>query len=88
MHIGIDIGRFGIGDMNDPDQIPLQFADKYKLDIANTLHPHINSRITTWHSPNGLVYNQIYYILNPRRFKSSIIRRSMRISPGIPMIYQ
>ena len=75
MHNGI--GVFGIGDMNYRRYRLLKFADKYKLVIANTLHSHKNSRITTRHSPNGLIHNQIYYILATHRFKSSIIRSSM-----------
>ena len=70
------VGRFGIGNINERGQILLEFAERHKLVIANTLHPHENSIITTWHSPNGLVHNKIYYILTPRRFKSSIIRSS------------
>ena len=50
--------------------------------MANTLHPHKDSIITTWHSSNGLVHNQIDYILTPKRFKSSIIRSSTRTYPG------
>ena len=56
------VGRFGIGSMNERGQILLEFAEMHTLVIANTLHPHKDSRITTWHSPNGLVHNQIDYI--------------------------
>ena len=72
--------------MNDRGYILLEFADKYKLvifiyiPIANILHLHKNSIITTWHSPNGLVYNQIYYILTPQRFKLSIIQVQRELS--------
>ena len=74
--------RFGIGNINEREQRLLEFAERHKLVIANTLHPHKNSRITTWHSPNGIVNNQIDYILTPQRFKSSIIRSSTRTYPG------
>ena len=33
---------------------------------------------SAWHSPNGSTHNQIDYILNPQRFKSSIISTSTR----------
>ena len=52
----------------------LEFADKYKLLLANTLFNHKQSRISTWHSPTGLTHTQIDYIITPWRFKSIIIR--------------
>ena len=70
------VRRFGIGNINEIGQRLLEFAERHQLVIANTLHPHKNSRITTFHSPNGLVHNQIDYILTPQRFKLSIIRSS------------
>ena len=54
----------------------IKYENSYNYVIANTLHPHKNSRITAWHSPNELVHNQIYYILKPQRFKSNIILSS------------
>ena len=76
------VGRFGIGVRNDRGQRLLEFAGKHRLVAANTLFPYKKSRCTTWHSPNGEVYNQIDYILTPQRFKSSIIRTSTRTYPG------
>ena len=76
------VGRFGTGSINERGQRLLEFAERHKLVIANTLHPHKDSRNTTWHSPNGLVHNQIDYILTPKRFKSSIIRSSTRTYLG------
>ena len=76
------VGRFGTGSMNERGQRLLEFAERHKLVIANTVHPHKDSRITTWHSPNGLVHNQIDYIMTPKRLKSSIIRSSTRTYPG------
>ena len=60
----------------------LEFADKYILLLANTLFNHKQSRISTWNSPNGLIHNQIDYIITPQRIKSSISRRSTRTYPG------
>ena len=75
-------GRFGIGETNDRGQRLLEFARKHRLTLANTLHPHKPSRTTTWHSPNGLVHNQIDFILTPQRFKSSINKANTRTFPG------
>ena len=41
----------------------LEFADKYKLILANTHFNHKKSRISTWHSPSGLTHNQIDYFI-------------------------
>ena len=38
---------FGIGEMNDRGQKLLEFAERHKQVVANTLHPHKNSRTTT-----------------------------------------
>ena len=76
------VGRFGIGDMNDRVQKLLEFAERYKFIIGNTLHMHNNSRITKWHSPNELVHLQIEYVRTHQRFKSSIIRISSRTYPS------
>ena len=41
------VGRFVTGIINDRGQRLLEFAERHKLVIANTLHPHKNSRIST-----------------------------------------
>ena len=76
------IGRFGIGNKNCRGEILLEFAEKHKLVIASTLYNPKHSRKTTWHSPDGMTYNQIDYIVRPQRFKSSVIKTSTRTYPG------
>ena len=76
------IGRFSNESTNERGERLLEFADKYKLLLENTLFNHTKSRISTLHSPNGLTHNQIDYILTHERFKSSIIRTSIRTYPG------
>ena len=76
------VGKFGLGETNDRGLRLLEFAQSHRLTIANTLHPHKKSRTTTWHSPNGLVHNQIDYILMPQRYKSSINKAKTRTFPG------
>ena len=68
--------------MNDRGQRLLEFAERQKLVVENTLHPHKNSRTTTWHSPNSLIHNQVDCIITPQRFKSSIIRSATITYPG------
>ena len=77
------IGRFSNESTNERGERLLKFADKYKLLLANTLFNHTKSRISTWHSPNGLTHNQIDYILTPQYFKSRIIRISTRTYSGV-----
>ena len=60
----------------------MEFTEKHKFVLANTLYNHKNSRRTTLHAPNGRTDNQIDYILTPQRFKSSIITTSTRTYPG------
>ena len=68
--------------MNNRGHRILEFIERHKLVVANTLHSHTNSRTTTWHSPNSLIHHQIDYILTPQIFKSSIIRSSTIKYPG------
>ena len=76
------VGRFGIGNINERGHRLLEFAERHNLEITNTLHMHKNARITTRHSSNELVHNQIDYILILQRIKSNIIRSSTRTYPG------
>ena len=76
------VGRYGTGETNDRGLRLLEFASSHRLTINNTLYPHKISRRTAWHAPNGMVHNQIDYILTPRRFKSSINKAKTRTYPG------
>lgn len=76
------VGKFGLGNTNARGLRLLEFAQSHRLTIANTLHPHKKSRTVTWHSPGGLVHNQIDFILLPQRFKSSINKAQTRSFPG------
>ena len=72
------IGSFGIGKTNCRGEILLEFAEKHNIVISNTLYIHKHSRKITWRSPDGMTNNQIDYILTPQRFKSSVIKTSIR----------
>ena len=76
------IGRFGHGSTNCRGERLLEFSEKHKFVLANTLFNHTNSRRTTWHSPKRKIHNQIDYKLMPQRFKSSIVTSSTRTYPG------
>ena len=76
------VGKFSTGETNDRGLRLLEFACSHRLTLANTLFPHKLSRRTTWHAPNGLVHNQIDFILTPCQFKSSINKAQTRTYPG------
>ena len=72
------IGRYGLGKTNERGFRLLEFAQKHKLVLANTIHPQKNSRKSTWHSLDGKMHSQIDFILTPKGFKSSINKASTR----------
>lgn len=78
----VTVGKFGLGETNYRGIIPLGFAQSQQLTLANTLHLHKKLRTATWHLQDGLVHNQIDYILLPRCFKSSINKTKTRTYPG------
>ena len=75
-------GRYGLGKTNERGFRLLEFEHKYKLVLANTVHPTTNSRKSTWHSPDVKMHNKIDFILTPQRFKSSINKASTRTYTG------
>ena len=46
-------GRFEHGSANCRGERLLEFSEKHKFVLTNTLFNHTNSRRTTWHAPNG-----------------------------------
>ena len=53
-------------ELSNKEEIDLEFATKHSLLLSNTLHPQKKSRISIWHSPNGLAFYQIDFILTPQ----------------------
>ena len=76
------VGRFGIGETHDREWGLREFANSYRLTLANTLHPDKLSRTATWYAPNGQVHNQIDFILTPQHSKSCINKTNTRSFPG------
>ena len=60
----------------------LEFASYNNLKVVNTFGAHKPSRRWTWHSPGGVYYNQIDYIMVKRRFQSSVNIAKTRSFPG------
>ena len=67
---------------NDRGLRLLEFVKYNNLVLANTLGKHKESRIRTWHSPNGIHHNQIDYIMVQQRFQSGVKTGSTRTYPG------
>ena len=63
-------GRFGHGSLNCRGE-RWEFSENHTFVLANTLFNHKFFRRTTRYSPNGIIHNQIDYILTPQIFKSS-----------------
>ena len=67
------IGSHGLGSRNEKGSIILvDFCLANRLTVTNTIFQQHPSRKYSWISPNGLVRNQIDYILISSRWKSSI----------------
>ena len=60
----------------------LEIASYNNLKVTNTSGPHKPSRRWTWHSPRGDYHNQIDYIMDKRRFQSSVNIAKTRSFPG------
>ena len=80
------VGKFALGKTNPRDPRLLEFAFKLGFTIINTFHLQKNSRKSKWHSPNGLVQNQIGYILMPQRSTSSFINLQPELSYPLAVI--
>ena len=73
-------GKFGLGIQNEAGQRLIEFCQKNKLVIANTLFQQHKRRLYTWTSPDGRHQNKIVYILCSQRWRSSI--QSAQTRPG------
>ena len=63
----------GLGEVNDSGHRLIDFCKQNALVIANTLFQQHARRKYTWTSPDGLVRNQIDYILTQKRWKSNLL---------------
>ena len=63
---GGTVGLFGFGERNERGTRLVQFATSKNLRIENTFFKKNKNKKCTWKSPNGLVKNEIDYILSNR----------------------
>ena len=66
------VGKYGLGERNNRGSHLLQFCVINQLIITNTMFRHPEKRKATWISPNGLVMNQIDFIITQEKWKSRI----------------
>ena len=64
-------GKFGLGVQNEAGQRLTEFCQENTLVRANTLFQQHKRRLYTWTSPDGQHRNQIDYILDSWRWRSS-----------------
>ena len=70
-----------MGATNERGPKALEFAERHKLVIANTLLKHTRSRSVSWYTLNGQCY-QIYFIMVTNKLKSCIQMKKTRTFPA------
>lgn len=74
------IGEYGLGIRNERGERLLEFCEKYKLVIANTLFKNHKRRLYTWIMPGDKGRYQIDYIMVRQRFRNQV--RDCKTCPG------
>ena len=67
-----EMGRHGLGDMNENGERLADFCTTNSLVIGGTLFPHLRCHKATWVSPDHQTENQIDHILVRQRYRSSL----------------
>ncbi len=66
-------GEYGLGERNERGSRLIEFCEKHKIVIANTLFKNHRRRRYTWKKPGGEGRFQIDYIMTRRRYRNEII---------------
>ena len=74
------VGNYGLGLRNDREQKLIEFCEFNDLCIGNSQFVQHPRRLFTWTSPNGMIKNQIDFILIENRWKSSM--KKCKTYPG------
>lgn len=64
------VGQYGLGKRNIRGERLIEFCDKHKLNITNTIFRHHVRRRYTWKMPGDINRYQIDYIMVKQRFKN------------------
>nr|KAG5686358.1 hypothetical protein BaRGS_026819 [Batillaria attramentaria] len=67
-----EIGKHGVGDMNENGEHLADFCAFNELTIGGTLFPHRHCHKVTWVSPNHRTENQIDHVIVRQRWRSSL----------------
>ena len=79
---GAVVGQYGYGERNERGTRLVQFATSENLTISNTCFKKRKSRKWTWRSPNGLVKNEIDYILTNKKSIVKNVEVIQRVNVG------
>ena len=75
------VGGYSLRATNERGEKALEFPERNKLVIANTLFKHKRSRMVTWHTPDGQSY-QIDFIMVSNKLKYCIQMKGTRTFLG------
>jgi len=67
------VGLYGLGETNEVGDQLEDFCFEHELALANTMFKQHPRRLYTWTSPDGDTRNQIDYISNAQRWKTSLM---------------
>ena len=79
---GAAVGQYGYGERNERGTRLVQFATSERLTISNTCFKKRQSRKWTWKSPNGLVKNEIDYLLTNKKSLVENVEVIQRVNVG------
>ena len=75
-----EMGRHGLGEMNENGEMLADFCSTNSLVIGGTIFSHRKYHKDTWVSPDKLTKNQIDHIMVKQRYKSSL--QDVRVRRG------
>ena len=79
---GAAVGQYGNGERNKRGSRLVQFATSEYSTISNTCFKKRTSRKRMWRSPNGLVTNEIDYILTNKKSITKNVEVIQRVNVG------
>nr|KAG5711975.1 hypothetical protein BaRGS_026416 [Batillaria attramentaria] len=67
-----EMGRHGLGEMNENGEMLPDFCTTNNLVIGGTLFPHQSCHKSTWVSPDHQTENQVDHVMVRQRYRSSL----------------
>ena len=75
-----EMGRHGLGEMNENGEMLADFCSTNRLVIGSTIFSHRKCHKATWVSPDKLTENQIDHVMVRQRYRSSL--QDVRVKRG------